>query len=743
MSQAPKSVSASSASPATPPAPQGWRRFMGALGFNVPVLVFALRTALAGFVALAVAYALGLEHPHWAAMSAWASSQPMREQLLSRSLYRLGGSIVGVVYAVLLVLVAQDSIWVLALGLALSTAVCAFLGNLQRGYMVYGCMLAGYSAAMVVLLHHGPAQSIWPFAGDRLLTVVTGVIVALCVAWCFAPRRKSAVLIGQSRQALARVLDATVVRLRGQSAAQGCDNATLLAKLAEVEELLELYPEGSRTARNTTKAMHWQQHQALELVYHLGQTATDGKAAQEHDQPPGFWSFASPEAAALAPTQAALSAALEAVCVQLRQPPAADAAGVHAIDAALVQALQACEQLVEHIQSVQLPVKPGLNALHQLLQEMRRALRAEQLDLGGTPAALAGLALPERRAEPVPLHRDWVGAKEAAVRAGGTVLLFGVLWAITGINLIAFGMLGLSVMLLVFSAFENPSRTMAFVLRGQLIGAALALLCQALVWPWAQSGWQMVWMLLPFLLAGGLMFSHKRTAAGAMDINMAMLILLAPVFPYTVDMGKSVSFALAVVSGPALAWAVYRWIYPTNAQRRMRTLAQMMVAEVPALAQQMVEEGKSSLQPALPVSVAVAPAGFWQAQLHHRLLRLVRWADKTQHPRREQLPELGLALRSMHSAMLQLQQWRCETVLVTPALRRTERQAELALRRTAQWGQAASDAAQADVARKAAQAWAELAAEPSLPPALGAQALRIAQRYLPGLSAARSDLQVR
>lgn len=719
-----------------------WMRALQACGFHPPALVFALRTALAGFVALAVAYALGLEHPHWAAMSAWASSQPMREHLLSRGIYRFSGSVVGVAFAVALVLLAQDSLWVLAVGMAAWGALCAFLGNLQRGYMVYGCMLAGYSAAMVVLLHHGPAGNIGVLAVDRMLTVVTGVLTALCIGWCFAPRRKAAVLIAQSRQALAAVLDATVARLRGQVAPQGLDDACLLLRLAEVEELLELYPEGSRTARNTSKAMHWQQHQALELVYHLGQTHVAQPGAHA-----GLWAFTTADdgaqpvaqpAAELALPTAALADALQGLTRLLHQTPAAGVASAQVVDAALRQSVAACEALVERIQAAGHAVQPGLTALYLLLQEMRRAVRAEQLDLGG-PAAV-GAALADRRVDPLPLHRDWVGAKEAAIRAGGTLLCFGVLWAWTGWSLIAFGMLGLSVMLLVFSAFENPNRTMAFVLRGQLIGAGLALLCQWLVWPWAQSGWQMVWMVLPFALLGGLLFAHKRTAAGAMDTNMAMLILLAPVFPYVLDMGKSVTYALAVVSGPALAWLVYRCIYPTNAQRRMRTLAQMMVAEVPALAQRMVDEGKPSLVPLLPASMTAAPAGFWQAQLHHRLLRLVRWADKTRHPRRAQLPELGLALRAMPSAMLQLQQWRRDTILVTPALRRTERQAELALRRTAQWGAAQGLEAQDQAAHKAIAAWRALALQPGLPPLLASQVLRIAERYLPDLCAARRDL---
>lgn len=735
-----------------------WQRGMAAMGFHVPALAFALRTALTGFVALAVAYALGLEHPHWAAMSAWASSQPMREHLLSRGIYRFSGSVVGVAFAVALVLASQGSIWVLAIGLAAWGALCAFLGNLQRGYMVYGCMLAGYSAAMVVLLHQGPVDSIWHFASDRMLTVMTGVLSALCISWCFAPRRKAAVLIAQSRTALAAVLEAAVARLRGQPVGAGLDNASLLVRLVEVEELLELYPEGSRTARNTSKAMHWLQHQALELVYHLGQTQTSTPAqkagATEPAEglhtaatsaaagPDSLWAFAAVHSETAAPSstaRAALAQALQDLAQALQQPPSADSAAAQALDGAVRQAIADCETLVGHIQADGQQAQPGLNALYLLLQEMRRAVRAEQLDLGGHAAV--GMAPVDRRIDPLPLHRDWVGAREAAIRAGGTLLCFGVLWAWTGWSLVAFGMLGLSVMLLVFSAFENPNRTMAFVLRGQLIGAGLALLCQWLVWPWAQSGWQMVWMLLPFTLLGGLVFAHKRTAAGAMDTNMAMLILLAPVFPYVPDMGKHVMMALAVVSGPALAWLVYRCIYPTNAQSRMRTLARMMVAEVPQLAQRMVEEGKPGLLPGLPASMVVAPAGFWQAQLHHRLLRLVRWADKTQHPRRHTLPELWLALRSTQSTMLQLQQWRRDTILVTPLLRRAERLAELALRRTAQWGAATHAAAQDTAGRKAARAWQQLAVQPGLPPLLAAQAERVATRYLPDLCTARQDVQ--
>lgn len=687
-----------------------WAR---ALGFHTPVLAFALRTALAAFAALLLAYALGLEHPHWAAMSAWACSQPMREHLLSRGIYRFAGSVVGVAFAVGLVLLAQESIWVLALGLAAWSALCAFLGNLQRGYMAYGCMLAGYSAAMVILLHVGPVAAIWPFAWDRLLTVVTGVLTAVCISWCFAPRRRTAVLIAQSRHALAGVLQAAIASLRPHAAPAPAPMAVLLSRLAEVEELLELYPEGSRTARHTSRAMHWQQHRALDLVYQLGLLQRAEVAVDLAPEVP---------AEQLAQALASLVQALQAA------PEPQQAQQAQALRQSLQQAIAAWEAAVAAVQAAGQVVPEVLHALYRLLQAMHSGWEAEQRDLQGLRRPVPH----EQRMAPLPLHRDWVGARQAAVRAGGTLLLLGMVWALTEWRLVAFGMLGLSVMLLVFSGFESPHRTMAFVLRGQLIGAALALLCQTLVWPWAQSGWQMVWMLLPFALLGGLVFAHQRTAAGAMDTNMAMFILLAPVFPQTGGWIQHLSMALAVVSGPALAWLVYRGVYPTNAQRRLHTLARMMLAEVPALARRLLEEGRPALWPG-----GSAAAARWQAQLHHRLLRLVRWADKTQWPARGQLHDLGLSLRAMQTALLQLQQWRRNTILATPALRRTERLAVQALQRTAAWGGVARDPRQ-QVRLQAA--WRALSAQPGLPPALAAQALQVAQRDIPALEAVRQQL---
>jgi len=86
---------------------------------------------------------------------------------------------------------------------------------------------------------------------------------------------------------------------------------------------------------------------------------------------------------------------------------------------------------------------------------------------------------------------------------------------------------------------------------------------------------------------------------------------------------------------------------------------------------------------------------------------------------------------------VQLQQWRCDTILATPALRRTERRAAQVLQRTAAWGGVARDPWQQ---AKLQAAWRALSAQPGLPPALAAQALQVAQRDIAALEAVRQQL---
>lgn len=68
------------------------------LGIDAARLRFTGLTALAACLSLIVAWALGLEHPQWSAMSVWAATLPVRGQLLEKAANRFLGTVVGALF---------------------------------------------------------------------------------------------------------------------------------------------------------------------------------------------------------------------------------------------------------------------------------------------------------------------------------------------------------------------------------------------------------------------------------------------------------------------------------------------------------------------------------------------------------------------------------------------------------------------------------------------------------------------
>ena len=185
-------------------------------GFDRGRLAYGLRTAAGAAWALGLAWAAGLEHPQWAGMTVWAASQPVREHLVEKSLFRGLGTMVGAVFGVLLTARAAETGGpaVLVAGVALWLGACAAAGNLMRGFAAYGAMLAGYSAVMVALLDSGHPGSVLALGLDRTATVLLGVVAALVVGLLFTPRQAEADVPRDLRLASAALLGAIAAALR-------------------------------------------------------------------------------------------------------------------------------------------------------------------------------------------------------------------------------------------------------------------------------------------------------------------------------------------------------------------------------------------------------------------------------------------------------------------------------------------------------------------------------------------------
>ncbi|MCE0732533.1 FUSC family protein [Halomonas sp. G15] len=535
-------------------------RWLSGQGFDLERLRFSLRTALAACLALSVAWAIGLEHPQWSAMTVWAASQPVRELLVEKSLYRALGTLVGTAVGLLLLLATGDSLLWLVIGLALWVGLCAGIGNALHSMIAYATLLSGYSASMVALLGTASGMNTLALGADRLLTVLVGVIMALVVGLALTPRASRSALEERGRRSTARVLHLLAQRLGPQPRGTRLAPNELLSDIAILEAELEPSAAGSRRARHSARS----QRAIL----------------------------------------AALTAAL--LWVRRREHGQRQAAAHEAVaEAALaMDNAEPLPRVAAHLNRASQLAEAEDPALGEVLGRLAATLTQRQQfrDTGRTDR--------DASRRQVTRHRDWIHARHAMLRTTGVLLVIGLAWVATGWSAGAYVMLGTSVMVTLFSTFENPAWIMRRILAWQAVGALLAVALRWLAWPLASAEWQLIAMLLPLILVTVVPFSHRRTQNGSMDYVMILLLLSQPSLPLTGTFAHSLALALAVVAGPLLALIAFRLIFPTNARRRQRHLEGMMLHELETLA----SRGDSQRE------------ALWQARLYHRVMRLVHWA---------------------------------------------------------------------------------------------------------------------
>lgn len=528
-------------------------------GFDEHVLRYAMRTALAACLALFCAWLLGLEHPQWAAMTVWAASQPVRGHLLEKGLFRVIGTLIGVIFGIALMWTAGGDPFILTLGLTVWIALCAAAGNLLRSFAAYGAMLAGYSAAMVALLEAAHPDKIVELGVDRFLTIAVGVGVALLVGWFFARRQETDPILAETRQLTSALLRRVAMDLGGDKAQHGREEeqAVLLSEMAVIEDMLDGHGAGSFGRRRTAR------HIRILLIRHMALMAGLRDVSL--------------------PTDGPLSETLSNL---------ADALADHARGG---EAATHLRHALEH------------SANRPQIHDMLRALDVVLHE--GTDEAIAS----SRDHEGLTLHRDWLGALQAMIRAGITIFLIGMVWTVTGISVGPFMMLGASIMVTIFSAFDAPHVMLRSVVLGQAFGALGAIACRWLVWPLASSEVELLVLVVPFILFGGLLVANRKTARFSFDYNMVLLLLLQPALPLTGTVAHSFLMVGAVVAGPALGLAAFTLIYPITLQRRFDTLIAIMVHDLEAMS---------------------APDGHrhdievWRMRFYHRVLRLMRLAGR-------------------------------------------------------------------------------------------------------------------
>jgi uncharacterized membrane protein YgaE (UPF0421/DUF939 family) len=144
-----------------------WRGWQG-----WPVLVHALRTAVAAVASILVAQLFRLPETYWAAISTLVITQSSLGTALQISWDRFAGTALGALVAALVASYFAPRLWVFGLSIFILGLLCAVARSNRSAYR-----LGGVTLTIVLLIPHtGPA---WRVAFHRFAEVSIGIVVAL------------------------------------------------------------------------------------------------------------------------------------------------------------------------------------------------------------------------------------------------------------------------------------------------------------------------------------------------------------------------------------------------------------------------------------------------------------------------------------------------------------------------------------------------------------------------------------
>ena len=167
---------------------EGWP---ARLGLDRAGLFQAVRLAAAALIAFSIAALLHVQNAYWAAMPVWVVAQSARGLLIERGIFRILGTLMGAGFGLAAVTFAGDPLPTLvALGLWMAAGAGAT--RLIRGTASYAPLMAGMTAAVVVLPSlFAPDQSI-ALAMARVECTLIGVVVVTLVTGLFTPPARRA-----------------------------------------------------------------------------------------------------------------------------------------------------------------------------------------------------------------------------------------------------------------------------------------------------------------------------------------------------------------------------------------------------------------------------------------------------------------------------------------------------------------------------------------------------------------------
>ena len=170
---------------------------------------YALRNTLAMCLALSIAYGLQLDQPYWALTSAAVVSFPTVGGVISKSLGRIVGSMIGACAALMIAGHTLNEPWLFAITIASWLAFCTWTSNHYQNNVAYAFSLSGYTAAIIAFscVNVTDPGELWTIAQARVCEVISGILCGALMMMVLPSTSDGDTLINSLKQMHGKLLE--------------------------------------------------------------------------------------------------------------------------------------------------------------------------------------------------------------------------------------------------------------------------------------------------------------------------------------------------------------------------------------------------------------------------------------------------------------------------------------------------------------------------------------------------------
>nr|WP_234455529.1 FUSC family protein [Kosakonia sp. LAM2021] len=500
-----------------------------ALTGDANALLYSAKSFAAAMLAYYIALSIGLEKPSWAIITVYIVSQTSVGASLSRSVYRLAGTIVGAGATVLIVPTFVNTPIFCSVILTGWITFCLYLSLLERTPRAYAFVLAGYTASLIgfpAVFHPG---EIFDTAIVRVQEIGIGIFCAALIHRYVLPKRISGLFNSKIAQTLDSARQMLADTLAG-SANEAAANLKLALALQFLQGLSHHIPYDfafSAPVRHARKALH---DKLARLLIVSGEL---------HDR-------------LLMVT--ALSADIQTLLEAVQSWLAGEESAKRKITGqALAERSAALTKQLAGAEALTFETALQMNLVRHLHDAIILLLQCERLADALAQAKPAQLPAEDKPAKGYVFHRDSLSAARTALGAFVIILSGCLIWIDTAWPDGATAVSILGVCCTLFGSFDTPAPHIVKYMIGSAWGVMISLLYSFALLPAVTEFSVLVAVLAPAYLLAGSLQARPATTFMAMGITLTLPILCELGAHYSGDFAVAVNTAIALFAATGFA----------------------------------------------------------------------------------------------------------------------------------------------------------------------------------------------